>query len=92
MHDIIGPLVAMDMKELCLHPYDRRFVSDALCGKPIICAMDGVAVAPAIIAMASDIRIATPEARTFFSLASVLPVRYGRLRDASAHHRSRAGG
>src|SRR5690606_5795665 len=37
------------------------------CGKPIISAIDGVAVgAGAIIAMASDLRIATPEAKTAF--------------------------
>jgi enoyl-CoA hydratase/carnithine racemase len=37
------------------------------CGKPIISAIDGVAVgAGAIIAMASDLRIATPQAQTAF--------------------------
>jgi enoyl-CoA hydratase/carnithine racemase len=37
------------------------------CGKPIIAAIDGVAVgAGAIIAMASDIRLATPAAKTAF--------------------------
>ena len=37
------------------------------CGKPIIAAVDGVcAGAGAIIAMASDLRIATPEAKTAF--------------------------
>jgi enoyl-CoA hydratase/carnithine racemase len=34
------------------------------CGKPIIAAVDGVAVgAGAIIAMASDLRLATPTAK-----------------------------
>jgi enoyl-CoA hydratase/carnithine racemase len=42
------------------------------CGKPIISAVDGVAVgAGAIIAMASDIRIATPEAKTAFLFTRV---------------------
>ncbi len=37
------------------------------CGKPIISAIDGIAAgAGAIIAMASDIRIATPQAQTAF--------------------------
>jgi len=37
------------------------------CGKPIIAAVDGVcAGAGAIISMASDLRIATPEAKTSF--------------------------
>src|SRR6185312_9943822 len=37
------------------------------CGKPIISAVDGVAVgAGAIIAMASDLRLATPQAQTAF--------------------------
>ena len=37
------------------------------CGKPIIAAVDGVcAGAGAIIAMASDLRVATPAAKTAF--------------------------
>jgi enoyl-CoA hydratase/carnithine racemase len=37
------------------------------CGKPIIAAVDGVAAgAGAIIAMASDLRLATPQAQTAF--------------------------
>jgi enoyl-CoA hydratase/carnithine racemase len=37
------------------------------CGKPIIAAVDGVCVgAGAIIAMASDMRLATPQAKTAF--------------------------
>jgi enoyl-CoA hydratase/carnithine racemase len=43
-----------------------------LCGKPIIAALDGVAVgAGAIIAMASDLRMATPEAKTAFLFTRV---------------------
>jgi enoyl-CoA hydratase/carnithine racemase len=74
VHDIIGPLVVMDMKELLAF---TRMTGDLVkamlhCGKPIICAVDGVAVgAGAIIAMASDIRIATPEAQTAFLFTRV---------------------
>ncbi|RWG14481.1 enoyl-CoA hydratase family protein [Mesorhizobium sp.] len=74
VHDIIGPLVKMDMKALL--SFTRMtgdFVKAMLnCGKPIIAAVDGVAVgAGAIIAMASDIRIATPEAKTAFLFTRV---------------------
>jgi enoyl-CoA hydratase/carnithine racemase len=42
------------------------------CGKPIIAAADGVCVgAGAIIAMASDLRLATPEAKTAFLFTRV---------------------
>jgi len=42
------------------------------CGKPIIAAVDGVAVgAGAIIAMASDLRLATPEAKCAFLFTRV---------------------
>jgi enoyl-CoA hydratase/carnithine racemase len=69
VHDIIGPLVAMDMKGLLAF---TRMTGELVkmmlnCGKPIIAAVDGVAVgAGAILAMASDLRIATPEAKTAF--------------------------
>jgi enoyl-CoA hydratase/carnithine racemase len=69
VHDIIGPLVAMDMKALLSF---TRMTGDLVkamlhCGRPIVSAIDGVAVgAGAIIAMASDIRIATPRAQTAF--------------------------
>jgi enoyl-CoA hydratase/carnithine racemase len=69
VHDIIGPLVAMDMKHLLAF---TRMTGDLVkamlhCGKPVISAIDGVAVgAGAIIAMASDLRIATPNAQTAF--------------------------
>lgn len=74
VHEIIGPLVAMDMKELLAF---TRMTGDLVkamlnCGKPIISAIDGVAVgAGAIIAMASDLRIATPEAQTAFLFTRV---------------------
>jgi enoyl-CoA hydratase/carnithine racemase len=74
VHDIIGPLVGMDMKDLLAFTrMTGDFVKAMLnCGKPIISAIDGVAVgAGAIIAMASDIRIATPEAKTAFLFTRV---------------------
>ena len=69
VHEIIGPLVKMNMKDLLAF---TRMTGDLVkamlhCGKPIIAAVDGVvAGAGAIIAMASDLRLATPEARTAF--------------------------
>lgn len=69
VHDIIGPLVAMEMTDLLAF---TRMTGDLVkamlgCGKPIISAIDGVAVgAGAIIAMASDLRIATPDAKCAF--------------------------
>ena len=69
VHDIIGPLTKMNMKELLTF---TRMTGDlvkamANCGKPIIAAVDGVcAGAGAIISMASDLRIATPAAKTAF--------------------------
>jgi enoyl-CoA hydratase/carnithine racemase len=74
VHDIIGPLVAMDMKALLAF---TRMTGDLVkamlgCGKPIIAAVDGVAVgAGAIITMASDLRLATPEAKTAFLFTRV---------------------
>ncbi|MCB1341751.1 MAG: enoyl-CoA hydratase family protein [Pseudooceanicola sp.] len=69
VHDIIGPLVAMDMKELLAF---TRMTGDLVkamlhCQKPVIAAVDGVAAgAGAIITMASDLRLATPEAKCAF--------------------------
>ena len=69
VHDIIGPLTRMSMKELLNF---TRMTGDLVkamigCGKPIIAAVDGVcAGAGAIMAMASDLRFATPEAKTAF--------------------------
>jgi enoyl-CoA hydratase/carnithine racemase len=74
VHDIIGPLVGMEMKELLAF---TRMTGDLVkamlaCGKPIITAVDGVAVgAGAIIVMASDIRLATPAAKTAFLFTRV---------------------
>ena len=74
VHDIIGPLTAMSMKELLNF---TRMTGDLVkamvnCGKPVIAAIDGICVgAGAIIAMASDLRIATPEARVAFLFTRV---------------------
>ena len=69
VHDIIGPLVAMDMVQLLDF---TRMTGDLVkamraCPQPIIAAVDGVSVgAGAIIAMASDLRYASHEAKTAF--------------------------
>ena len=69
VHEIIGPLTKMNMKELLAF---TRMTGDLVkamvnCGKPVISAVDGIcAGAGAIIAMASDLRIATPETKVAF--------------------------
>ena len=74
VHDIIGPLIGLEMKELLAF---TRMTGDLVkamigCGKPIISAVDGVCVgAGAIIAMASDLRLATPEAKAAFLFTRV---------------------
>ncbi len=74
VHDIIGPLTKMTMKELLNF---TRMTGDLVkaivnCGKPVIAAIDGICVgAGAIIAMASDLRVATPEAKVAFLFTRV---------------------
>jgi enoyl-CoA hydratase/carnithine racemase len=74
VHDIIGPLVGLDMKSLLAF---TRLTGDLVkamigCGKPIIAAVDGVCVgAGAIVAMASDLRLATPQAKAAFLFTRV---------------------
>ncbi|MFP4275496.1 MAG: enoyl-CoA hydratase family protein [Paracoccaceae bacterium] len=74
VHDIIGPLTKMDMKGLLAF---TRMTGDLVkamihCGKPIIAAVDGICVgAGAIVAMASDLRLGTPDARTAFLFTRV---------------------
>jgi len=74
VHDIIGPLNKLDMKGLLAF---TRMTGDLIkamlgCGKPIIAAVDGVcAGAGAIIAMAADMRLATPEAKVAFLFTRV---------------------
>ncbi len=69
VHEIIGPLTKMGMPELLDF---TRMTGDLVkamraCPQPIIAAIDGVSVgAGAIISMASDLRYATPDAKTAF--------------------------
>ncbi len=69
VHDIIAPLTKMGMPELLDFTRMTGDLVKAMRGapQPIIAAVDGVSVgAGAIIAMASDIRYATPDAKTAF--------------------------
>ena len=74
VHDIIAPLIKKDMKGLLEF---TRMTGDLVkamikCGVPIITAIDGVCVgAGAMIALASDIRFAAPEAKTAFLFTRV---------------------
>src|SRR5262245_20048293 len=74
VHDIIGPLLQKDMKDLLAF---TRMTGDLVkamigCGRPVVAAVDGVCVgAGAIIAMAADLRLATPEAKTAFLFTRV---------------------
>ncbi|SPJ26006.1 enoyl-CoA hydratase family protein [Palleronia abyssalis] len=74
VHDIIGPLTKMTMKELLAF---TRMTGDLVkamihCGVPVIAAADGVCVgAGAIVAMASDLRIATPDTKAAFLFTRV---------------------
>jgi len=78
VHEIIGPLVRMqeagDMQGLLDF---TRMTGDAVkamrhCPQPIVAAVDGIcAGAGAILAMASDLRIGTPRAKTAFLFTRV---------------------
>lgn len=78
VHEIIGPLVAMrdrdGMDELLEF---TRMTGDLVkamrrCPQPIVAAIDGACVgAGAILAMASDLRIGTPESRVAFLFTRV---------------------
>ena len=74
VHEIIGPLTKMDMPELLRF---TRMTGDLVkhmrtCPQPIVAAIDGVcAGAGAILSMASDLRYATPEAKTAFLFVRV---------------------
>jgi enoyl-CoA hydratase/carnithine racemase len=74
VHEIIGPLTRMDMPGLLRF---TRMTGDLVkamrgCPQPIVAALDGVCVgAGAIMAMASDIRIATPATKTAFLFTRV---------------------
>lgn len=74
VHDIIGPLTNMNMRQLLAF---TRMTGDLVkamigCHRPVIAAVDGVCVgAGAIVAMASDLRLASPRARTAFLFTRV---------------------
>lgn len=74
VHEIIGPLTEMRMPELLDF---TRMTGDLVkamraCPQPVIAAIDGICVgAGAIMAMASDMRLATPRAKTAFLFTRV---------------------
>ena len=74
VHEIIGPLTAMKMSELLRF---TRMTGDLVktmraCPQTLIAAINGVcAGAGAIIAMASDLRLAAPSAKTAFLFTRV---------------------
>ena len=74
VHEIIGPLTKMDESGLLRF---TRMTGDLVkamraCPQPIVAAVEGVcAGAGAIMAMASDLRLATPDAKTAFLFARV---------------------
>jgi enoyl-CoA hydratase/carnithine racemase len=74
VYDIIGPLIGLPMKDLLAFTRLTGELVKAMihCGKPVIAAVDGVAVgAGAIIAMAADLRLATPGAKCAFLFTRV---------------------
>lgn len=74
VHEIIGPLTKMPAPELLKF---TRMTGDLVkamrgCPQPVIAALDGICVgAGAIMAMASDMRIATPRTKTAFLFTRV---------------------
>jgi len=74
VHEIIAPLTRMDARDLLAF---TRMTGDLVramraCPQPVIAAVEGVcAGAGAIIAMASDLRLAAPSARTAFLFVRV---------------------
>lgn len=74
VHDIIGPLVKMDMPGLMnFTRMTGNLVKEMrTCPQPVIAAVDGIcAGAGAIITMASDLRYGTPECKTAFLFVRV---------------------
>jgi len=74
VHEIIGPLTRMSMDGLLAFTHMTGDLVKAMrgCPQPIIAAVDGIcAGAGAILAMASDFRLATPEVKTAFLFVRV---------------------
>ena len=74
VHEIIGPLTKMDMKGLLRFTRLTGELVKAIrsCPQPVISAVQGICVgAGAIIAMASDLRLATPDSKTAFLFTKV---------------------
>jgi enoyl-CoA hydratase/carnithine racemase len=74
VHEIIGPLTRMAMPQLLAFTHMTGDLVKAIraCPQPIIAALDGVcAGAGAILAMASDIRLATARTKTAFLFTRV---------------------
>ena len=74
VHEIIGPLVRMEMPELLRFTRMTGSLVKEMrnCPQPIIAAVDGVSAgAGAILPMASDLRYGTPEAKTAFLFVRV---------------------
>jgi enoyl-CoA hydratase/carnithine racemase len=74
VHEIIGPLTRMGMPELLDF---TRMTGDLVkamraCPQPIVAAVDGIcAGAGAMVALAADMRLGTPQARTAFLFTRV---------------------
>ena len=74
VHEIIGPLLARDMKGLLAF---TRLTGDLIkamraCPQPVVAAVDGVCVgAGAMIALFSELRLGTPVAKTAFLFTRV---------------------
>ena len=97
VHDIIGPLIGLPMKDLLAF---TRMTGDLVkamisCGKPIIAAVDGVAVGAGAI-LGDGRRFAAGDAggemRVLVHAGRSCGLRYGRLCDAAADHRAGSGG
>ena len=74
VHEIIGPLTRMSMPQLLDFTRMTGDVVKAMrhCPQPLVAAVDGVcAGAGAILAMASDLRVGAPSAKTAFLFARV---------------------
>ncbi len=74
VHEIIGPLVAMEIRERLAFTRMTGDVVKAMraCPQPIVAAVDGVcAGAGAMLALASDLRFGTPQAKVAFLFTRV---------------------